>query len=228
MELVSRDIHNHILPGVDDGFAHVADSLEAIKTMAARGCKEFVFTPHMNPDVYPDMTEAIMRKTYADFVQKIPAEWGVSTALAAEYMVVNDFEERAEHPEELLTFSDGSILIEMSYFFRSSNLEQALFDLNLAGLNPILAHPERYLYMVGCRKDFERFQDMGCRFQINYASLTGKYGPDSLKILDYLFDQDMVSFVSSDLHSLSQLDSILDSTPVRKIRKGYEKFLASL
>ena len=226
MKLLRRDIHNHLLPGVDDGFQNAESSLKAISRMASCGCREIVFTPHMNPDVYPEESEAHFREVYASFVPQIPPELGIRTHLAAEYMVVNGFEERAEHPEELLTFPDGGILVEMSYFFRSGNLEQTLFELNMAGLNPILAHPERYLYMAGSLRDFEKFQDTGCRFQMNFASVSGKYGPESIKILSHLLDEGMYSFVATDLHSNVQLESILESVPHKKIRKSFEKFLA--
>jgi|GEM_PF-5260894 Capsular polysaccharide biosynthesis protein len=182
----------------------------------------------MNPDVYPDESEAHFRQVYDSFVPLIPEELGVKTSLAAEYMVVPDFEQRAAHPESLLTWPDGSILIEMSYFFRSNNLEQTLFELNMAGLNPILAHPERYLYMVKSLKDFEKFQDMGCRFQMNFASATGKYGPDSVKILSHLLDHGMYSFIATDLHSNMQLESLIEGSPVRKIRRSFEKFLQKI
>ena len=210
------DIHNHLLPGVDDGFRNPDDSLAAIKRMAQEGCKKFVFTPHMNPDVYPDETEAHMREVYKDFVTRIPAEWGVETKLAAEYMVVKDFQKRAAD-KELLTYSDGSILIEMSYYFKSENLEETIFALNTEGHRPVLAHPERYLYMADNLREFDRLRDMGCRFQMNRMSLTGVYGGESLKILDYLLSRGMYDFMATDLHTLSQLDRLLDISVRHKI-----------
>lgn len=222
MKIRDADIHNHLLPGVDDGFRNIEDSLKAIKRMAEAGCREFVFTPHMNPDVYPDVGETIHREAYEVLRQRIPSEWGITTALAAEYMVVNGFEDRvSSRADELLVYSDGSILIEMSYYYRSPNLERAVFELNMAGLKPIIAHPERYSYMVDCLEDFSSLYDKGCRFQINYLSLTGTYGKSSIKILNYLRKNGMCDFFSSDLHSLTQLDRILDSRiifPLRKFR----------
>lgn len=202
-----RDIHNHLLPGVDDGFRNAEDSLAAIKRMAQVGCKEIVFTPHMNPDVYPDETEAHFREVYKDLTAQIPAEWGVKTWLAAEYMVVKDFQMMADD-KELLTYEDGSILIEMSYYFKSENIEEAVFALNTEGHRPILAHPERYLYMADNLSEFNRLRDMGCRFQMNRLSLSGIYGGESLKILDYLLSRGMYDFMATDLHTLSQLDKL--------------------
>lgn len=195
--------------------------------MAQNGCQEIAFTPHMNPDVYPKESEAHFREVYAAFTPRIPQELGITTSLAAEYMVVNGFEDRvASEADTLLTYPDGSILIEMSYMFRSKNLEQAIFELNMAGLNPVLAHPERYLYMSDCLRDFDKILDEGCRLQLNYASLTGKYGSDSIKIMCHLLEHDMYSFVSTDLHSYNQLLGILEEEPLRKVRKAFESRFA--
>lgn len=213
MKLPQRDIHNHLLPGVDDGFRDVESTLQAIRLMAQAGCRDLVFTPHMNPDVYPDKTEDDFRRVYDELVPQIPAAWGVTTALAAEYMVVKDFEQRATHPETLLTYADGSILIEMSYYFRSTNLEDSVFNLKLSGARPILAHPERYLYLADDLQTFDNLRDAGCRFQMNLMSLTGVYGPASLHILKYLLSKGWYDFVGTDLHSLQQFDHILQAKP---------------
>lgn len=219
MKLSSCEIHCHLLPGVDDGFRDESSSLKAIGRMMEEGTRSIVFTPHMNPDVYPDTTEALLQETYASFREKLPS--GLETHLAAEYMVVNGFDDRvAEHPESLLVFPDNSILVEMSYYFRSQNLESTIFNLNMAGFHPILAHPERYLYMADCLKDFDKIADMGCRFQMNLMSLTGKYGKDSIRILKYLLGKGMYSFAATDLHSNPQLDSILAAKVPLLLRRG--------
>lgn len=226
MKLSEKDIHNHLLPGLDDGFRNSADSLLAISRMASEGCREIVFTPHMNPDVYPDMDEDRCREVYDAFVPKIPSGLGLTTHLAAEYMIVSGFEEKvARRADSLLAYPDRSVLIEMSYYYRSRNLEQTIFELNMAGLKPILAHPERYLYMADSLKDFDRLLSMGCRLQLNYISITGKYGPESVKIMDHLLKNGMYSFVATDLHSIQQLDRILTFKPGffagRKLRKCF-------
>ena len=223
--LGTRDIHNHLLPGVDDGFRNTEDSLRAIQTMVQNGVREIVFTPHMNPDVYPNESEAHFREVYGSFSKEVNAlrstlNVNLSTVLAAEYMVVKDFERRVtDHADELLTYPDGSILIEMSYMYRSRNFEDVIFELNMAGLKPIVAHPERYLYMADQLEDIERWVDMGARLQMNYLSLTGQYGEASVKILNHLLRHNLYSFVATDLHSCSQLDRILTTKVDSKLLK---------
>ena len=223
--LGSRDIHNHLLPGVDDGFRNAEDSLRAIQTMVQNGVREIVFTPHMNPDVYPNESEAHFREVYAEFQKQLTANRStltanLSTALAAEYMVVKDFERRVtDHADELLTFPDGSILIEMSYMYRSRNFEDVIFELNMAGVKPIIAHPERYLYMADQLGDFDHWVDMGAQLQLNYLSLTGQYGEASMKILNHLLKHNLYSFAATDLHSNAQLDRILTTKVDSKLLK---------
>lgn len=218
LELGPRDIHNHLLPGVDDGFRNAESSIDAIRMMSEAGCKDLVFTPHMNPDVYPKMTEQRLKEVYEKFTEMIPAELGVTTWLAAEYMVVKDFEERAAKGG-LLTFEDGSILIEMSYYYRSYNLEDTVFALVTEGYKPILAHPERYLYMADKLKEFDNLRDMGCRFQLNRLSLDGVYGGESITIMDYLLSNGMYDFMATDLHTISQLDKLVNQKVSRRIFK---------
>ena len=210
MRLPQRDIHNHLLPGVDDGFQSEGDSLEAISLMSAGGMGQFVFTPHLNPEVYPDSDEEFLRVRYNEFHSKIPSEWGVTTHLAAEYMIVPGFENRIDHQDTLLRQPGGELLIEMSYLYRSNNLEETVFRLNLNGIRPILAHPERYLYMSGELKDFERLRDMGCALQLNLMSLTGCYGEESRSIMYYLLENNFYDFCATDLHGLGQLKQIMD------------------
>ena len=221
-----RDIHNHLLPGVDDGFRSAEDSLRAIQKMVDNGVREFVFTPHMNPDVYPNESEAHFREVFEKFQPQVktilpsPSGEGQGVRLAAEYMVVKDFERRVtDHADELLTFPDGSILIEMSYMYRSRNFEDVIFELGMAGLKPIVAHPERYLYMADQLEDFERWVDMGAGLQLNYLSLTGQYGEASLRILNHLLKHNLYSFAATDLHSNAQLDRILSTKVDSKLLK---------
>lgn len=220
------DCHNHLLPKVDDGFDSEAKSLSAISTMAEAGVRHIILTPHVNPEVYPTQNESTLKTAFDSFHKLIPNDWGVQTDLAAEYMIYDGFENRASDPS-LLTFSDNSLLMDMSYYYESQNLKEVIFQLNLAGRKPILAHPERYVYYSKNLKIFNEIVDMGCRLQLNWMSLTGIYGADSMKILNYLLKNDMYSFICTDLHTTHQLQTILttklDKTTITQIEQLKEK-----
>lgn len=222
MKLPSKDIHCHILPGVDDGFQSAEDSSKALKTFVDNGCREVVFTPHMNPDVYPDSDEAKLRSAFEGFKSSVPE--GIDVSLAAEYMVVDGFENRAGD-ESLLTWPDKTILIEMSYMYDSPNLEQTIFNFVMEGYQPVLAHPERYVFLQNKsgRRLLSKYCEMGCRLQMNLLSATGAYGKGSLETMEFLLENDLYSFAASDLHSLEQLSRILSLGVHPKIQKRFRK-----
>lgn len=201
---IHHDLHTHLLPNRDDGFACSADALDALKLMHDQGLEHVALTPHIESERYPLNTKANLTEAFEAFKQLIPADWNLRLTLAAEYMCDNAF----QSTPTLLCFKDKSILIEMSYFFPSPNLKQALFDLCTDGYKPILAHPERYSYYAHALDDFEVLQQMGCRFQLNLLSLGGVYGRASVKILNYLIKNHLYSFVGSDIHSVTQWEKI--------------------
>ena len=218
------DIHSHILPGVDDGFQRTDDSVEALRRLSEIGMKEVILTPHMHPGVFNELSEQDIKNAYARFQSRIPKDITIKTSLAAEYMIEAGFEDRAEDPD-LLTFKDDRILVEMSYMYKSKNMRSVLFHLAMSGKKPILAHPERYTYMLDYLKDFDAIVDNGCSLQLNMMSLTGLYGPDSMKILKYLLTRGLYKYVGTDLHSLSQLEVLrkaeVEEGLVRKVAALY-------
>lgn len=219
------DRHSHILPGVDDGFRNTEQSLAALQRMSGEGWRNFVLTPHINKELFPATDEALVKDAYFAFKAAIPKEWDIKTSLAAEYMCGEGFERRiAENPETLLCNDEGCCLIEMSYYYRSNNFEDAIFELGQAGITPVISHPERYPYMVDRIKDIEHWCDMGARLQLNWMSLSGVYGPESCQIIKTLLTSGLYSYVVSDLHSLHQLDHILDI----RVKSKYMPFLEKI
>lgn len=204
----NSDCHCHVLPGVDDGAATIQDSVAILKEMASMGIQSTVLTPHLNPDVYADTNEEVIKERYNQFLKDIPSELlsQIRLSLGAEYMVTQGFEDR--DPSSLLQFQPGKVLIEMSYFYPSKNMEQAIFNLVMAGIHPVIAHPERYLYYSHKLSVYERFHDMGAEFQMNAISLSGAYGQQSLSILKYILDKGWYAYIGTDCHNVSLLKNL--------------------
>ncbi|MEJ7683413.1 MAG: CpsB/CapC family capsule biosynthesis tyrosine phosphatase [Segetibacter sp.] len=102
----------------------------------------------------------------------------IEVEAAAEYMIDHEFTELIAHSkkEDLLTIAGDYILVEMSYLSPSPNFDKVIFDLRMLGLQPILAHPERYSYYHDQFTQYERFKELGCKLQVNLLSLSGAYG----------------------------------------------------
>jgi tyrosine-protein phosphatase YwqE len=105
------------------------------------------------------------------------------------------------------------------------DLKDVLFELQMQGYQPIIAHPERYIYMNNKRVFFEDLKASDCMFQINLLSLSGYYGVSVQELADYLIKQEMYDFAGTDLHTVKQLDALhrVVNSPIYKRLKDSEQ-----
>ncbi|APG59297.1 histidinol phosphatase [Christiangramia salexigens] len=215
------DFHNHILPGIDDGAKNIEDSLTLIEKFNDLGITDFVATPHVMGDYYPNTPTTINSA-----LQKIKVEKpNLNINAAAEYMMDQNFIELIVN-RDILPIHGNNILVEMSYFQAPINLNEILFKLQNNSYSPILAHPERYPYFH--TSDLEKFKDLksrGCSFQLNMLSLTGHYGSGIQKIAFKLLDSDLIDFISSDVHRLDHLQKIETITISKKFVPGIQSVI---
>ena len=80
------------------------------------------------------------------------------------------------------------------------NLETLIFDLQVKGMQPILAHPERYSYYYNRKDRLKELHKTGLMFQINLLSPAGAYGKAERKAAEYLIKEGLVDFIGTDLH----------------------------
>ena len=165
------DIHSHCLPGVDDGIQSIEEAIQALTAMKKYGVECIYFTPHVMED-YPKNSADFLKERFVEFQQEV-ADIDIEIVLAAEYMLDASFYKHLENGE-LLCLKGNYLLIEMSYLSPSPDLENIIYNLQLKGYHPILAHPERYLFMD--EKDYDHLKQFGCKYQLNLMSLSGQYG----------------------------------------------------
>lgn len=204
----ATDWHSHILPGVDDGFKSMEDSLAAIDELEKLGVRHLWLTPHVMED-YPNET-AHLRQRFEEL--KGEYKGGVELHLASENMLDGMFEERLAEKDFLPIGDEGThLLVETSYFNPPMNMDEMLISVKSAGYHPVLAHPERYRYMT--EKDYKRLKDDGVLFQANYLSLIGAYGNTARKKLDWLLKKGYIDMMGSDLHRLSVIQNAVNHKP---------------
>lgn len=195
------DWHCHILPGVDDGIPQMESALKTLHAYAEMGIREVWLTPHIMEDV-PNTTE----KLRARFEQlKAACQEPLQLHLAAENMLDNLFEERLE-ANDLLPLKDNRLLVETSYFNPPYNFWGILERIQSKGYYPLLAHPERYVYMED--KEYGKLKDMGVALQLNLPSLCGLYGIHAQKKALKLLKQGAYQRCGSDLHRLSPIQAV--------------------
>ena len=218
------DIHSHLLPGIDDGAKDLKNSIELIKHLSSFGINNFITTPHVLGDVYPNSSHTIKNKLAE--VQEELKKLGltnINIRVAAEYMLDEQFAELLEK-NDILTLKDDFILVEMSYFNAPFNLFDILFEIQMKGYKPILAHPERYNFYHNNFESYYKLKKAGCLFQLNLLSLTSQYGSNVQSISTKLLEEDMYDFVGTDTHHMGHLE-LLEEIGTKKIKKNITHLL---
>jgi protein-tyrosine phosphatase len=199
------DIHSHLLPGIDDGATSIEDTAKLIESLTAFGFKKFITTPHVLGEVWNNKKVDIVEKEINTIQDLNIPNFKNHFKAAAEYMIDADFRELFKK-ERLLTLKDNYVLVELSYLNPPIQLYDILFELQVAGYQPVLAHPERYNFYHSSLDAYKKLKNAGCFFQLNMLSTTGYYGEKVAKIADVLLRNGLIDFVGSDVHHARHIE----------------------
>ena len=198
------DLHNHVLPGIDDGSPNLAVSMNMIRTASEQGITEVVNTVHFQ---HPKMD--MIQITMDDLTLRIKelqkeidsAGLNVKLHLGAEVFFFPNILELKEN--QLCTFGNGQyMLIE----FQMRNLppkvhHEILFDLKMAGVTPIIAHPERYESVQDNIHLVHKWIQAGCLMQMDAGSLNGTLGKSAQKTAIQITKNRLCHLIGSDAHN---------------------------
>lgn len=215
------DIHSHLLPGIDDGAKTFEDSLRLTRKLMGFGVASFITTPHIIQHIW-DNTHEQINANKATTVAALEKQGIIAPFRAAAEYLMDDQFVRLFESGELLTLKDNYVLVEMSYINAPIQLYSILFDLQVAGYIPVLAHPERYLFYHNNFSEFLKLKRAGCVFQLNLLSVVGYYGPGIAKIAEQLLQKGLYTYVGSDVHhdkhiaAFEQKVTIKDLVPLQE------------
>jgi tyrosine-protein phosphatase YwqE len=215
------DIHSHLLPGIDDGARTFEDTLRLTQALQGFGISQFITTPHIIQQVWDNTHEQIQSNAATTVSELKKHTITVPFKAAAEYLMDDQFV-RLFQSHELLTLKDNYVLVEMSYMNAPIQLYSILFDLQVAGYIPVLAHPERYLFYHNNFNEYLKLKRAGCLFQLNLLSVVGYYGTEITKISEQLLQKGMYNYVGSDVHhdnhiaSFDQKVKLKDVAPLKE------------
>ncbi len=204
------DIHCHILNGIDDGPKDMEQSLSLCRKLYSKGIGGIIATPHfISDDIYmPEVAEVKEKvKNLQSELDKEKIDLKLYPGMEA--FASGDLVERIRRNEILTLNGSRYILIEFSFGTISKYVSDLLFDLQLEGLTPIIAHPERYSSNFINSNQLSEFVDKGILLQINSESITGFHGKRAKNAAFELLKRGMVHFVASDSHGEGRMLSNL-------------------
>ena len=218
--LLKTDIHSHLLPGLDDGVKSFEESLEIIQYFESLGYKKLITTPHIMSDVYrntPEIIERTLQELRAFISQR---NCHVEIDAAAEYYLDESLVHSLQTNERLLTIGKRSLLFETNFLNEPLNLKHFIFIASTKGYKPILAHPERYLYLYNNLSKIEDLLNRGVQFQINLSSLTGYYSRQAQLTAQELIDRGWVHWLASDCHHMNHARLVASASKSKYFQKA--------
>jgi len=204
------DLHNHILPGLDDGAADLAESVAIARRFAGEGVQTIAATPHFNPHRQEDV--ALLVRECVSRVRAALEDEGISLTVVPgnEILLTPDVPGMLERGACLPLGGGSGVLVECPFDLRPPFLEDTLFTLQLAGYQPLLAHPERYTFVQRDPSVLDDVVDRGIVLQLTAPSLLGEYGGRVRRTAHALLERGLYACAASDRHHPTPGRSLFD------------------
>lgn len=192
------DLHNHILPNLDDGSRSLEDSIQLAKEAIKLGITDIVFTPHYELTPSRMIPNINIIDSFEDFKKELKNNnLNVNVYLGNEITLENGIIDHIKENRCLTLNGSKYILLELDFFAEEEEIGEIIYELGLAGYRVIIAHVERYIYAD--YKYIEMLVNEGALIQINAVSLTTKNSYFK-KFISKLIKNNLVHFISSDVH----------------------------
>jgi protein-tyrosine phosphatase len=196
------DIHCHIVPGVDDGPADMDEAEKMIDMMYADGINGVVATSHRNHPIDFKATldyESSLSKLRDMALKKYP---GFSIYSGAELYIKDGYLDVIDaEPYDFKIQNTDYVLVEFSADSTYETVSDAVYELSIRGLRPVLAHIDKYRDIWEDEDKVDKLRQEGAYIQITGATLVGKYGKTMRKAMRKLVKRGYIDFIASDGHS---------------------------
>ena len=214
-EFLHTDLHCHLIPGVDDGVTSIEEALEIIDRLQKLGYTGSILTSHIYADLYPNSRATLtpgFEQLRAAVAEKFP---DYSLHLAAEYFTDAHFASCIASGD-LLWFpgqdADGNpvkcVLFEFGFHEAPMQAHDIVFQLQLGGYQPVLAHVERYPYWHNDLAAVEALHERGVWLTLNAASLAGAYGPETYAAALAVLERGWCRMICSDAHGMRHIEAL--------------------
>lgn len=213
------DLHSHILYNIDDGSKNIDESIEIIKKYSENNINKIVLTPHyvVNSNYSVNNNEKIKKFNYLK-EQVRNSNIDIELYIGNEVLITNNLIQLLEEKEIMTINNSRYLLIELPFINEDLNVENIIYDLKLSGYIPIIAHPERYIYIQKDITKIKKYIEVGALIQINKDSFFGKYGKKVFKTVKKIIKNELAHTVGTDVHSIND-KFYSNSEFVKKLKK---------
>ena len=210
------DLHTHILPGVDDGVPTLDDAIAFAKVAAADGTKTLVATPHYRDGFYVNPRAAVLEGVAALREALRGAGVALEVLPGAEVHICPDLVARVRAGHAPTLADNGkTVLFELSMSQHPFDLQNLVYQMRLAGLQVLFAHPERIRYFQDDVRRYEEVVRLGAFGQVTTGSVLGVFGEEIEEFSEELVRKRLVHVVASDAHNLRGRPPIMTSAVER-------------
>ena len=199
------DLHSHILYNIDgdDGSRSEAMSLAMLRQAAAAGTTDLFATPHFHRrGICPNwdlITERLVQLQQQADAAQIPIRLHSGAEVSLDADTLNYLPGPGEHRDCCLA-GTAYLLVELLPTAAPLETWNLLYQLQLRGYLPILAHPERYKAIMAQPQVVRQWVEKGILLQSNQGSFTGDFGESALRSVRWLYDRGLIHFLGSDAH----------------------------
>ncbi len=198
------DIHTHILPGLDDGVQTEEDAVAFARMAVEDGITRMVATPHCREATYANDLSIVLPKVAA--LRAVLEKHHIPLELipGAEVHICPDLVERVRDGRApTLANNRKTLLLELSLTQPPPlRLENLVFELKLAGILTVFAHPERIQYFQDSVSRYEEVIRLGAWGQITAGSVLGTFGRKTQTFSEELIRKGLIHVLASDAHNL--------------------------
>lgn len=217
------DVHSHILPGVDHGAQTVTDSIEMLRLQVEMGISRVMCTSHVTAETFENTPETLTAA--CELLKQAIVDEGLPVEIfaSAEYRI-DEYWSSEYAAGHVLPMPGNYLLLENSFVQELIEIDELMFDVQVKGYHPILAHPERYRYYNAHHERYEKLHKGNVKFQVNLLSLAGYFGKAAKVNALWLIEHGLCDMLGSDMHSVEHALIIKDYIASKEWRKLVEKY----
>jgi protein-tyrosine phosphatase len=205
------DIHHHLLFSLDDGAPDIETSLAMVEMSVENGITHIVCTPHANTrwSFDPEVNRQKLEEIKARVNGKVTLGLGCDFHLS-----YDNIEDALKNRAKYSINGKQYLLVEFDDLMIPASMNEAFYELMVAGLQPVITHPERNLTIQRHPERMKQWLREGCLVQVTAASLTGRFGRTAQSLAMQFLEKNWVHFLATDAHNVQ-------SRPPR-LREAYD------